>query len=111
MHPLGTALLRRRIHLRVHRIRLRVHRIRLRVHREYGCDGVNCTVEGGGVLGGEGGGRAVSTLKYQIRNSYRQRADENIRTTIYAHFYRILEHVYFVYAFPIKECIVYLLSY
>jgi len=55
-------------------------------------------------------GRAVSTLKNQIRNSYRQRADENIRTTIYANFYRILEHVYFVYAFPIKECIVYLLS-
>ena len=47
MHPLGTALLRRRIHLRV-------HRIRLRVHREYGCDGVNCMGEGGGGLGGRG---------------------------------------------------------
>ena len=104
MHLLGTALLRHRIHLRV-------HRIRLRVHREYGCDGVNCTVEGGGVLEGGGGGRAVSTKTNEIRNSCRQRVDENIAAAIYAHFYRILEHVYFVYAFPIKECIVYLLSY
>ena len=69
MHPLGTALLRRRIHLRVHRIRLRVHRIRLRVHREYGCDGVNCMGEGGGGLGGRG----KMEEKKRIRNSYRQR--------------------------------------